>query len=106
MYVSLGYLDTNLDILHRMKHSIFTAKSTFLIALLLITSAIGVYFFTTNSSDLDWITTTVERGDVQDIVSVSGFVEAKNTAQLSFPVTGIVTDIFTEEGVEVKKGEL
>ncbi|MFT7507185.1 MAG: HlyD family secretion protein [Acidimicrobiales bacterium] len=53
-----------------------------------------------------WITATVERGDVQNVVSVSGFVEAKNTANLSFPVTGIVTDVFVKEGEEVKKGNL
>lgn len=70
---------------------------------------IGILIFfilTSPDNTQDWVTTTVERGDVQNIVSISGFVEAKNTANLSFPVVGIVTDVFVEEGDQVGKGDL
>ncbi len=59
-----------------------------------------------NQTEPDWITATVDRGDIQQMVSVSGFVEAKNTAQLSFPTQGVVTDVFVSEGAEVRTGEV
>lgn len=65
--------------------------------------AIASFFNTTETISL---THVVDRGDVQEIVSVSGFVEAKNTAKLSFPTTGIVTDVFVTEGTFVTKGDL
>jgi multidrug resistance efflux pump len=89
-----------------MKRAFFTKKTTLLAAALLTTSVVVVYSFIAVTPNQDLVTTTIERGTVQDIVSVSGFVEAKNTAHLSFPVTGIVTDVFIEEGALVKKGEL
>jgi len=95
-----------LDILDRMKRRLFSTKTAIIVLMLLAALSVAVYFLNSNNSTPNWVTTTVERGDVQDIVSVSGFVEAKNTAQLSFPVTGIVTDIFTKEGATVLEGEL
>ena len=54
----------------------------------------------------EWITATVEKGRVAEIVSVSGFVEAENTAELAFPSGGIVTDVFVDEGQSVTRGEV
>lgn len=53
-----------------------------------------------------YITATVERGTVSDIVSVSGFVEAENSADLAFPVTGIVEQVLVTEGDEVTTGDI
>lgn len=53
-----------------------------------------------------WITTTIERGDVTEYVSVSGFVEAKQIANLAFPGSGIVTAILVEAGSKVAAGDL
>ncbi len=52
------------------------------------------------------VTTFVERGEVSESVSVSGFVEAKSTSGMAFPVSGRVTDIFVDEGDEVKAGDV
>ncbi len=54
----------------------------------------------------EFITATIERGSVSELVSVSGFVEAKQIANLAFPGTGVVTDVLAEEGSEVKSGEI
>ncbi len=51
-------------------------------------------------------TATVERGNVTELVSVSGFVEAKQIANLAFPSSGVVTDVFVEEGSLVEVGEV
>lgn len=53
-----------------------------------------------------WITATVDRGTVSELVSVSGFVEAKQVAEMAFPATGIVTAVLVEEGAEVTQGEV
>ena len=89
-----------------MKIKALFSKRNILIVVLVVTGIALYVSFQNRNENEDQITTTVERGSVQDIVSVSGFVEAKNTADLSFPVVGIVTDVFLEEGAEVKKGEL
>ena len=76
------------------------------IAALIIGGVIFMVYKTINPTTPDWITTQVERGDVTEMVSVSGFIEAKNTAELSFPATGVVTDVFVEEGNKVIKGQI
>lgn len=64
----------------------------------------GYKFF--NPKAPEWVMATVERGDVTELVSVSGFVEAKQIANIAFPTTGRVTDVFVEEGSIVQAGEV
>lgn len=52
------------------------------------------------------LTAEVTQGSVRETVSVSGYIEAKNTAHLSFPTVGIVTDVMVSEGTSVKKGDV
>lgn len=68
-------------------------------ALFLLLSAAG-----TNKEQL--ITATVSKGNVSEIVSISGFVEAQNAAELSFPVTGIVESVSVKEGDHVAEGDV
>ncbi len=53
-----------------------------------------------------YITGTVETGTVRELVSVSGFAEAKQVAKLSFPSTGIITAVLVEEGQRITEGEV
>jgi multidrug efflux pump subunit AcrA (membrane-fusion protein) len=53
-----------------------------------------------------YVTATVERGTVSELVSVSGFVEARQVAKLAFPATGIVTGLLVQEGSDVEVGAL
>ncbi len=80
----------------------------FYIIFVFIIVSIGVFytFQFISPSTPDWVTTQVDRGDVNETVSVSGFIEAEKTADLAFPNSGIVTDIFVEEGSLVKAGEI
>ena len=48
----------------------------------------------------------VERGTVEEIVSVSGSVRTRNTSDLSFAGTGIVSEIMVREGAEVTEGQV
>ena len=87
--------------------SLFKAKTLFiLVTILVIGGVVLMVFKTINPSTPNWITAEVERGDITEIVSVSGYIEAKNTAELSFPTTGVVTDVFVQEGDEVLKGQV
>lgn len=52
------------------------------------------------------VTATVDTGEVDETISISGFVEAKNTADLAFPTTGKITAIFVEKGDIVEAGEV
>jgi HlyD family secretion protein len=87
---------------------IVPSKSTFVIggALLVVAFAIFLLIDTVRSKTPEWITATVEKGEVAEIVSVSGFIEAKNTAELAFPSSGIVTEVFTKEGQAVVEKEV
>ena len=79
---------------------------------LVVSSIVGVvvigavaqsYFF---PEAPDWVTTTIEAGDVRETVAVSGFVEAKNQAELAFPASGVVTGVLVEEGDLVEAGDI
>lgn len=52
------------------------------------------------------ITTTVERGTVENLVSVSGLTQARNTAKLAFPSSGVVSAIYVQEGDTVNAGDI
>lgn len=52
------------------------------------------------------ITAQVETGTVQQLVSVSGIAEAEQSAELAFPVTGIVASVEVSEGDEVEAGDV
>jgi len=76
------------------------------LAVVAVVFVVLVVLKSTSDTDDGYITTTVTRNTVTESVSVSGFVEAKNTAHLSFPTTGIVTDVMVEEGSIVQKGTI
>jgi HlyD family secretion protein len=73
-------------------------------AILLCVTALIIYQNMTASPD--WTTTTVERGSVNEVIGISGFVEAEDAAELSFPTSGLVTDVFVKKGDYVTKGQL
>lgn len=59
----------------------------------------------TNSDD-GLITSQVDRGIVQKSVSISGYLEADNLAELAFPQPARVSAIFVNEGETVEAGQL
>jgi multidrug efflux pump subunit AcrA (membrane-fusion protein) len=73
-----------------------------------IVLGILIIFILSSGGDdtLNWVTGTVEEGTVRQIISVSGDVNAVNTADLSFPVGGILESITVKEGDVVEKGQI
>lgn len=75
----------------------------------MVALVVVIAFFWWQGSQIDvskLVTETVTRGTVAQLVSVSGFVEADNTVNLSFPTTGRISDIFVTEGELVEAGTL
>lgn len=73
----------------------------------LVTLLVVFWWWNRNDIDVSKLTTaTVERGTVAQLVSVSGFVEADNTAELGFPAAGRISDVYISEGQTVRAGEL
>lgn len=64
----------------------------------------GIAFYRDKNAVPEWITTKVERGTVSNTISVSGTMNAVESAELAFPVSGILETIDVTEGTEVVKG--
>lgn len=77
-----------------------------LLSLLCIGAAFYLLYKILFPSTPVWVTATVDRGTVSELVSVSGFVEAKQVAEMAFPATGIVTAVLVEEGTVVTQGQV
>lgn len=77
----------------------------YLVATVLIGGAVFALVRVINGPEIDIVTTTVERGAVEELVSVSGVIEAENTAELAFPVSGIVESVLVYEGEHVEAGQ-
>ena len=52
------------------------------------------------------VTTTVERGTVESLVSISGATKARSTAELAFPSPGVVSKVYVREGDVVEAGTI
>lgn len=84
---------------------ILHSRSLYIIgAIILIGIALFSLIRTLTKDDAEVVTATVSRGDVREIVSVSGVVESNTTAHLSFPVSDIVESVTVHEGDEVVTG--
>ena len=69
------------------------------VGLVAVVVAGSLFWWITNHNQNDNLTTVaVERGSVRETISVSGFVEADNTANLTFPNTGRVSGIYVQKG--------
>jgi len=74
---------------------------------ILVCVLVVFWWWDKNSVDISKLTTaTVERGTISRLVSVSGFVEADNTARLGFPTPGRISEVYVSEGQMVSAGQL
>lgn len=77
----------------------------YFIGILLIGGAFVVWNSTKNSTPT-WTTDTVSTGFVQNIISVSGTIDAVGTADLAFPTNGTLKSLTVTEGASVIKGQV
>ena len=86
---------------------LFSGRSLYvLIALLVIGVILLMAYGVGKNKDVAYITATADVGSVQQLVSVSGVAEAEQTAELAFPVSGIVKSVLVEKGDEVQVGDV
>lgn len=80
------------------------------ISSVLVVSAISGAYFTVTEINRDplegLVTTIVERGTVESLVSVSGITKARSTAELTFPTPGVVSKVYVNEGDMVEAGTI
>ena len=76
------------------------------IALALIVTVILMALGVGRSKPKEVVTATVENGPVRQLVSVSGITDAKQTAELSFPMSGFVESVIAKVGDEVAVGDV
>lgn len=82
-------------------------KKIWIIVLILVLVIVGVvYLSQRGKKDSGFVTEKVERKNLSQTVSVSGEVDAKEKADLSFEISGKIRKNYVELGEEVKKGQL
>lgn len=84
----------------------FIKKKRVYIPLILIIGAIIFFTIQKKNEVPAWTTDTVSQGTVRNIISVSGAVDAIGSADLAFPVSGILESLSVKEGDHVTKGQL
>ena len=83
-----------------------------LIAVLLVTIAIGAFFWFTRSQAVVVETATVERIDpgsartAATVLDASGYVTARRQATVSSKITGKIVEVLIEEGLVVDEGQV
>ncbi len=79
----------------------FAGRSLYIaIATLFISGAVFLIYSALRPTAAPAVIATVDEGEVRHLVSVSGTIRAENTAELGFPVGGII------EKVHVRKGDV
>jgi HlyD family secretion protein len=84
---------------------LFVSRSTYIVTALIAIVVVLILLYKVNSPDnVELVTATIDTGTVRELVSVSGIAEAKQTANLAFPVGGIVTAVPVTKGDFVTAG--
>jgi multidrug efflux pump subunit AcrA (membrane-fusion protein) len=77
----------------------FFRKHKKIILALLVVVVVGAILFIQNQNRIpDWVTSTVDEGTVSQIISVSGTMDATQTAELAFPIPGTIESLAVKEG--------
>ncbi len=76
------------------------------VIILALVVAVGAVIKISTHKPPERVTATVERGDVKQLVSVSGVADAKQSADLTFPVSGVVGSVNVKIGDVVKTGDV
>ena len=81
-------------------------KSKIIIGIVAVAVIGGFFYYRSGDSGPVTPTETVKKGDVAEVVSVTGALVPEVYADLSFPATGVVDRIYVAKGDRVKKGDI
>ncbi|MGI0406704.1 efflux RND transporter periplasmic adaptor subunit [Helicobacter himalayensis] len=76
------------------------------IALVLISSAVVVYFWKFHTPSFSYETLQPTRGDIKASISASGSLSPTNEVEIGSVISGIVLEVLVEENDRVKKGQI
>ena len=83
---------------------LFFKNHWFAIIVLVIIIVVATFIFDKQNTHPAWTTAAVDKGVVSQIISVSGTVDAVKTAELSFPISGVVESINVSKGQTIEEG--
>lgn len=66
----------------------------------------GVWWFFGRTAKVVYETETARRGDIREIVSVSGVLTPDDSTEVSFELTGTLKSVFVIKGEHVEKGDI
>lgn len=82
------------------------SKKKISIAVVIVLIGGAYFYYRSQDSGPVTPTETVKRGDVAEVVSVTGSLVPEVYADLSFPATGVVERIYATKGDQMKKGDV
>ncbi|HLA77610.1 MAG TPA: efflux RND transporter periplasmic adaptor subunit [Vicinamibacteria bacterium] len=77
-----------------------------LLAVGLLVVVAAAFFLTRKPKDLGYTTTSVERGEIAEVVGATGIVEAVTTVQVGSQVSGTILNLLADFNSVVKKGQV
>lgn len=85
----------------------FIKRPLFIVLLIaVIFAAAGIYFYYSKNKTSNYETATVQRGEISQIVSVTGRVRAADNVDLAFEKNGRVVSVFVSVGDKVSAGQI
>ena len=79
------------------------------ISVIVILAAASVLYFMwkgSKNTEISWITVQPEKGDIQNLVTATGTVNALKTVQVGTQVSGVISKIFVDFNDVVKQGQV
>ncbi len=77
-----------------------------LTASLVVLIALGTVFYFRGSAQPVYLTTTIDRGDIEAAITATGTVNAVKTVQVGSQVSGNILALYADFNTKVKKGQL
>lgn len=74
--------------------------------ILIVILAGGSWWFFGRTTQVVYETETAKRGDIREIVSVSGVLEPDNSTEVSFETSGTLNVVYVQKGDRVEKGDM
>jgi HlyD family secretion protein len=83
-------------------------KGVLIVVFILLAAGIAYYFYSSKNKNqtILWRTTTVEKGDVNVVVTATGSMNALTTVQVGTQVSGTISKLFVDFNSVVKKGDV
>lgn len=86
----------------------FVRRRSIIFFLIVLLAALGIwkYFFSLNKDAANYITATVERGEIQNLVTAMGVLQPRDYVDVGAQVSGQLKKLTVVVGQQVKAGEL